>query len=147
MTRRERIRNSIWEHAFGVIRSAWPAKMPSTAIITVDDLAETLDAALGPERPAPSREGLQAVLQEAGLCTCRVTKQSSCMYTTLKDRLMAWATGQTTPTWCEHMRQDEHTNWLCFVEHKALASSWSWNIPDHYAKFCPICGAPRPEGG
>src|SRR3990167_766791 len=102
--------------------------------------------------PTPSREGLEAIIHNweidvAGIRNWTSVEELHMQATwrreALTESLMAWATGQAAPTWCENITWNR------------LGHSWQYQVADSHGVFvnvcaadhwkcCPVCAAPRP---
>lgn len=95
--------------------------------------------------PQPSREALEKILlqhQLPGTKFCEsLGGEGFHRHSILCNDLMAWASGQETRRWCEHLRQNK------FVENPRYLWLSNKVDPEEITKWivCPICAKERPS--
>lgn len=85
--------------------------------------------------PQPSREELEKILNEEGITA---PFRSQCV-----EKIMAWASGQTTRRWCEHIRKDTLEQEI-FVLTMGQDLKQRICLVDDTWTVCPLCAQPRP---
>jgi len=134
-------REGLRERIKTVLNHYWIAKgMKSGPILEQPELQGTslVGELLTLFPPEPNREALDQLMEEDFAIYWRDLPSSQKRI--VLNRLMAWAAGEGEKSWCEHIYLEEGEWW----QRKPPTYEADW-IMAHWAKFCPVCGAQRPE--